>query len=88
MFANKKIVCCDSGFNDIEVGLVCGSEFRELESHQYHPDGPVKGICDAAGVVERLCKEHEPNLVVVDADGIGGALADLLRDKGLHVRSI
>jgi hypothetical protein len=42
-------------------------------------------IPQSAERVERLCKRHRADKIIVDADGLGAGVADILRQQGLPV---
>lgn len=62
-----------SGYNQTVVGTRQGQVARILAKWR------GLSIPDQAGKVALLIMEHEPRCVIVDGDGIGGALADDLR---------
>jgi hypothetical protein len=65
------------GKNNSVIAFATGPVVHRLDSH------PQTSITELEGLVKVAIDEHEPEFIVVDADGVGGGLVDNLRDAGI-----
>lgn len=63
------------GSNRSVIAYATGPVVHKLESFS------KRSTLELAGEIRRAIKEHEPNLIVIDGDGPGGGVVDVLRHE-------